>query len=169
MTKHHPPCSAPLRLADASALSIALGGAGRAPRRLGPRGGAFLASLLAALVALAADRLDEAVEMVLAVIVGDLVAGLDVLHGRDQDLAALDVGLGIGPAGMVDVAGDVAPGRAVDGPAAVELEQVAVVDLVGALVGDLRPPVLDDERALPDGAGGEQAEAGARAAETIGM
>src|SRR5262245_33803725 len=131
-------------------------------------GGALLAPLFPAFHALAALRLDEAVEMLLAVVVGDLVAGRDVLDRRDQDLALLDVGLGIGPAGMVDVARDVAPDRAVGGPALVDLEQVTVVELVGDRVGDARAPVLDDEIALVDRLGGEQAETGARAGDAIG-
>src|SRR5215470_12008397 len=64
----------------------------------------FLAPLLDALVALAADRLEEAVEIVAAVVVGDLVARLDVLDRADDHHAALaalgaraadDVGFGV--------------------------------------------------------------------------
>src|SRR5262245_11928899 len=106
--------------------------------------------------------------MLPAVVVGDLVTGLDVLDRRDQDLAFLDVGLGIGPAGRGDVSRDVAPDRAVDRPALVDLEQVAVVELVGDRVGDARTPVFDDEIALMDRLGGEQAEAGARAGDAVG-
>src|SRR5882672_9065712 len=116
-----------------------------------------------ALDALAAFRLDEAVKVILAVVVGDLVAGHDVLDRRDEDLALDDVGLGIRPAGVIDVARDVAPGRAVDRPTLVDLEQVAIVELVGQLVGNAPAPVLDDEVALLDGLGGEQAETCARA------
>src|SRR4051794_28455566 len=79
---------------------------------------ACFAPLFPALVALAPLRLDEAVEVVLAVVVGDLVARRDVLQRRDENLTLHDVGFGIRPARMVDVARDVAACSAVDGPAA---------------------------------------------------
>src|SRR5262249_19066550 len=120
------------------------------------------------MVALAALRLDEAVEVLLAVVVGDLVARRDVLDRADDDLALLDVALGVGAARVVDVAGDVAPDRAVDGPLLVDLEQVAIVHLVGDLVWNPRSPVFDDEIALLDRLGGEQAETGARAGNAVG-
>src|SRR5262245_38499535 len=130
---------------------------------------AQFAPLFPALVALAALRLDEAVEVVLAVVVGDLVARRDILHRRDQDLALHDVGFGVRPAGMVDVARGVAARGTIDGPAAVDLEEVAVVELVGDLVGEATAPVLDDEVALVDRLGREQAKTRTRTPETIWM
>jgi hypothetical protein len=57
------------------AVGFPLGGAG-----LGlTLGGAFLAALPLALYAPAADRLEEGVKVILAVVVGDLVASLDAL------------------------------------------------------------------------------------------
>src|SRR6266540_1031623 len=133
-------------------------------RSFPPVSGAAL--LLPAFAALAALGLDEADEVLLAVVVGDLVARRYFLDGADEDLALDDVGLGVRAARVVDVPRDVAPGRAVDGPALVELEQVAVVELVGDLVRDAPAPILDDEIALVDGLGREQAETCLRATDT---
>src|SRR5439155_5407942 len=90
--------------------------------RLAPLGGArfgtaFFAPLLDASDAFAADRLDEAVEVILAVVVGDFIAGPDIADCSDDDHAALagarpwsadHIRLGIGPAGMVGLARPVA-------------------------------------------------------------
>src|SRR5262249_9790326 len=47
---------------------------------------------------------EEVLVILLAVIVGDLLAGGDVAHGDEPDLALLYHWLRIGPAGMVHVA-----------------------------------------------------------------
>src|SRR5262245_26114434 len=139
------------------------------------QGSAFRAAIAAgavlfqALRALAAFGLDEAVEVILAVVVGDLVARRDVPDRRDENLALDDVGLGVGPARVIDVARDVAAGRAVDGPAAADLEQVAGVGAVGALVGGATGPALDYDAALADGLGRDQAEPGSRAGNAIAV
>src|SRR5689334_7836013 len=70
------------------------------------------APLLAAFVAPAAVRLDVGVEVVLAVVVVDLGAGLDVLDRLDADAPVADDRVGVRPAGMVDVARDVRTRRA---------------------------------------------------------
>src|SRR3954463_11200060 len=82
--------------------------------------GAQFFALLLASRAFAADRLQIRLEVIAAVIVVDLLARLDVLDGADHHLALAraDVGLRIGPAGVIDVARDVPAHRAVDGPAA---------------------------------------------------
>src|SRR6478735_8579255 len=97
-----------------------------------PRLGALLLALLLAGRAFAADRLQIGFEIVGAVIVIDLLARLDLLDGADEDLALarLNVGFGVRPAGVVDVAGDVLAYRTVDGPAAIEFEQIFVLDRV---------------------------------------
>src|SRR5262249_2198732 len=135
-------------------LLAALGGA-----QLGPP---FLAPLLDALVALAADRLEEAVEIVAAVVVGDLIARLDVLDRTDDHHAALaaegarpadHIGFGIRPAGMVGIARRIAAARPVHGPAAVELVHVARaarLQAVRLLVGDAAALVFGDNGALLD-------------------
>src|SRR5439155_6257726 len=85
--------------------------------RLGLAGAARRAALFGALDAFAADRLEEGFEIIAAVIVGDLVARLDVLDRAQDDLTVpRGVGLRIRPAGMVGVARDVAAGRTVEGP-----------------------------------------------------
>src|SRR5262245_23058046 len=70
---------------------------------LGPR---QLALLLAG-VALAADRLQVLLEVILAVVVVDLFARLDVLGGADEHpaIAGLHVGFGVRPASVIDVTG----------------------------------------------------------------
>src|SRR5262249_47887897 len=130
-------------------LLAALGGA--------QLGTPFLAPLLDALVALAADRLEEAVEIVAAVVVGDLVTRLDVPDRADDHHAALaalgaraadDVGFGVRPTGMVGVACDVAAARSVHGPAAVELVHVAraaCLQEIRHLVGDAAALVFGDD------------------------
>src|SRR5262245_41171143 len=84
-----------------------------------------LAPLRPAFRALASDGLEEELEIFLPVVVGNLVARLDRLDGAQDDLAAHDVGFGVGTAGVIGVAGDVAAARAVDGPAAVDLVEIA--------------------------------------------
>ena len=72
---------------------------------------------------------------------------------------------------MVDVARDIAARRAVDGPAAVDLVQIAVavgLDFAGLLGGEQGAFVFGDPAPLLDRPGGEQAEAGARAADAKG-
>src|SRR5690606_23621809 len=95
----------------------------------------------------------------------------DVLDGADGDgaLALIDVGFRVRPAGVIDVAGGVAAVRTVDGPAAVDLEQILVLDRVVLFLPAIEHPakILDDLGALGDGRGGEQAEPGAGAADAI--
>src|SRR5262245_7612489 len=107
----------------------------------------------------AAVLLDEGVEVVATVVVGDLVARVDGLDRADQNLVLLDIRFGVRPAGMVDVAGDVLAARAIDGPAVVDLEQVLGVELVGDPVVQLLARIADDETSPADELGGEKAEA----------
>src|ERR1700730_11703482 len=86
--------------------------------------GPFLGLLLQAGNALAADGFDEAIEISAAVIVGDLFILLDVLDRADLDHMLHEIGLGIRPARMVDVARDVFSAGTVDGPARVDLEKI---------------------------------------------
>src|SRR5262245_47221130 len=111
-------------------------------------------------MAAAAGILDKGDEIVPAVVIGDLVAGLDVLDRADLDRVPDDVGFGIRPAGMIDVAGAVAAVGTVDGPARIDLEQIAVADVVGDLGRNLPAAVSHDELALLDRNACEQAEPG---------
>jgi len=63
---------------------------------------------------------------------------------------------------MIDVTGDVLAHRAVDGPAAVEFEQIFVLDRVVLLLPGIqqRTKIADDLGALLDRLGGEEAEPG---------
>src|SRR3954453_6499065 len=103
-------------------------GFGRAP--LAPLGrlqlgAALLAPLLDALFALAAVRLDEPADIVASVMIGDLVARLNVLEGANEYFAiAPTIGLAIGATRVISVASNVLATRSVDGPAAVDLVQI---------------------------------------------
>jgi hypothetical protein len=98
--------------------------------------GTLLCPLLLAVVALAADRLEEDFEIVGAVVVVDFLARLDGLDGADDHLALarIDVRLGVRAASVVDIAGDILARGAVDGPAIVDFKQILVVDVVVLLV-----------------------------------
>ncbi len=97
--------------------------------------------------------------------IGDLVAGLDVLQSSDLDDVLDEVDFRIRPARMIDVARSVAAGGAVDRPSRVDLEQVAGVEIVGTRGRNLATVVADDELPFLDGHGREQAEPGLRAAD----
>src|SRR5882672_8524338 len=139
----------------------------------GPRLGALLLALLFASRAFAADRLQIRLEVVGAVIVVDLFAGLDVLDRADHDLAlaGADVGFRVRLAGMIDVARDVLAHGSVDGPAVVELEQIFVLDRVVFLLSAIEQwtKIADDFGALLDRFGGEETKPGAGTADAIGF
>src|SRR5205807_9692686 len=80
----------------------------------------------AAAAALAARLADDVVQVILAVIIGDLFARLDRPERVHKHAALTDGHVRIRIAGMVEVARDIAARRAVDGRAAVHLEQVTV-------------------------------------------
>src|SRR5262249_21207020 len=103
------------------------------------------------------------IEIVAAVIVGDLVARMDGLDRADQNLALLHIGFGVRPAGMVDIARDVLAARSVDGPTGVDLEKVLGVEPVGRSGGPHAAGVPDNEASLADQLGGEEAQASFRA------
>src|SRR5262245_19039304 len=129
-----------------------------------------LASPLHALGAFASVRLEKDVEIFPPVVVGDLLARLDLLP-RAQDHLALDhVGFGVRTARVIGIAAHVAAARAVDGPAAVDLVHVAAaagLEPLGLRIGDTAPLVLDDERAFLDRLGREQPEPGRRTADAV--
>src|SRR5262249_21764709 len=131
-----------------------------------------LAPLLHALGAFASVRLEKDVEIFPPVVVGDLLARLDLLP-RAQDHLALDhVGFGVRTARVIGIAAHVAAARAVDGEAAVDLVHVAAaarLEPLGLRIGDAAPLVFDDEGAVLDRLGREQPEAGRRAADAVGL
>src|SRR6516164_3941714 len=86
---------------------------------------AALAPPLHALGAFASRRFEKEVEIFPPVVVGDLLARLDLLP-RAQDHLALDhVGFGVRTARVIGVAAHVAAAGAVHGEAAVDLIHVA--------------------------------------------
>jgi hypothetical protein len=78
-------------------------------------------------------------------VVGDLVAGLDVLHGVDPDRAFADARFRVRPAAMIDVACQILSAGAVDRPPAVDLEHVPVVEVVGVRGANALARIFDDE------------------------
>jgi len=82
------------------------------------------------------------------------------------------MGFGIGSARMIGVASEILAGRPVDRPSTVDLVEIAVatrLQLFGLLGRELAAFILDDEGALLDRRCCEEAEPGARAADTKGM
>ncbi len=72
----------------------------------------------------AAVGLDVLIEIFFAVVVGELVARIDVLNRVYINVAALYLGLAVGRARVVDVARDVRARGAVDRLARIDLKQV---------------------------------------------
>src|SRR6516165_1181293 len=133
---------------------------------------AALAPPLHALGAFASRRFEKEVEISPPVVVGDLLARLDLLPRAQDHLALDDVGFGVRTARVIGIAAHVAPTRAVDGPAAVDLVHIAAaagLEPLGLRIGDAAPLVFDDERALLDRRGREQPEPGRRAADAVGL
>jgi hypothetical protein len=96
-----------------------------------PSRSAKLGALFSASPALATDRLNERVEIIAAIVIGDLVPRLDVLDGTDLDDVFDEVNFGVGAAGMIDVARPISAAGAINGPAVVDLKKIAIVDFVG--------------------------------------
>src|SRR5215813_9289794 len=136
------------------------------------RRAAALAPPLDASGAFAPRRFVKNIEIFPPVVVGDLLARLDLLP-RAQDHLALDhVGFGVRTARVIGIAAHVAAARAVDGEAAVDLVHVAAaagLEPLGLRVGDAASLVLDDERAFLDRLGREQPESGRRTADAVGL
>src|SRR5688572_15611972 len=106
----------------------------------------------------AAVLAQELVEILLAVVVSELLAGSDVAQGEDIDAALADLGLAVGHAGVIDVARAVRARRAVEHLAAAHVEEIArIADLV-LLVGKQLARIFDDAGALGDGLAGKQPE-----------
>src|SRR6266436_4624940 len=139
---------------------------GASPRKLGPsRPGPTprslrtnLGAFLGASPALATHGLDEGVEIIAAIVIRDLVTGLDILDRPDLDHVFHEIGFGIRSAGMIDVARAVPAVGAVDGPARVDLEHVAGIELVGGFAANLPAAVANDELPLLDCDTGEETQ-----------
>src|SRR5215831_17695187 len=130
------------------------GSLGPTPRSLRTNLGAFLG----ASPALATHGLDEGVEIIAAIVIRDLVTGLDILDRPDLDHVFHEIGFGIRSTGMIDVARPIPAAGAVDGPAGVDLEQVAGIELVGGFTANLPAAVANDELPLLDCDTGEETQ-----------
>lgn len=125
----------------------------------GPTSGfAHLGAFLGTRPAFAANFLDEGIEIISAIVIGDLVPGLDVLDRTNLDRVFHEINFGVRSARMIDIARPVSAAGAVDGPAAVDFEEIAGIELVGDFGSNLPPAVADDELALPDWDAGEETQ-----------
>ena len=111
----------------------------------------------------AAELLDEALDVFLAVVVGDFFSLLDVPLGHDKDSTATIEGFAVRPAGVVGIARGVVARTAVDVPAGIHVKHVAVVPLIPHRGRDPFADVLDNGRPLLDRGDGKEAETGATA------
>src|SRR5215831_3119557 len=131
------------------------------PSRLGPTPRSLrtnLGAFLGASPALATHGLDEGVEIIAAIVIRDLVTGLDILDRPDLDHVFHEIGFGIRSTGMIDVARPIPAVGAVDGPARVDLEHVAGIELVGGFTANLPAAVANDELPLLDCDTGEETQ-----------
>src|SRR5262249_58288541 len=100
--------------------------------------------------AFASRRFEKNIEIFPPVVVGNLLARLDLLPRAQDHLALDDVGFGVRTARVIGIAAHVAAARAVDGPAAVDLGHVAAAPGPPPPVppaGGAAPPVLGPRRA----------------------
>src|SRR5438876_850704 len=109
-----------------------------------------LRSLARTCRALATHGLDEGCEIITAVMIRDFLTGFDVLDCPDPDLMPHEIDFRVRPAGVIDVARLVAAARAVDGPARVDLEQIARIELIGGFGADFPAAVTHDELSFAD-------------------
>src|ERR1700733_10770000 len=118
--------------------------------------------------AAATERLDVKLEILLAVIERDLLARRDGAQRHEHDLAAAQHGLRVRLAAMIEIASQVAPRGAVDGPLPVDLEHVfgAKAPLAPLRLRGRDPlaAIGDDIVSLRERPCREQAEPGRRAA-----
>ena len=104
-------------------------------------------ALAARLAQASAAAFEEVVAVVLAVVVGDFLAGLDAPHRHDHDAAIARDRLGVRPAGMIDITAQIPAGRAVDRPFLGKDEQVARVPRLAThrfFFRQQRSPIGDD-------------------------
>ncbi|MGA7956292.1 MAG: hypothetical protein WCA26_04495, partial [Xanthobacteraceae bacterium] len=83
-----------------------------------------LGGLGAAWRATAAAIFDEEPIIFLPIVEGDFFARLDTAQGNEYEATLAPDGLRVRPARMIDIARPIPSRRAVNGPAAVELEQI---------------------------------------------
>jgi hypothetical protein len=84
-------------------------------------------------------------------------------------MARMNIGLRVRLAGVIDIAGDIIPHRAVDGPAVGQLEQIFVLDRIFVFLLRIqeRPEIADDPGPLLDRLGGKEAESGTGTADAV--
>lgn len=127
----------------------------------GPTSGfAHLGAFLGTRPAFAANFLDEGIEIIAAIVIGDLVPGLDVFDRTNLDRVFHEINFGIRSARMIDIARPVSAVGPVDRPAVVDLEQVPGIEMLGFGGGYLPADVSDDELSLFDRHQRKQAKAG---------
>jgi len=101
--------------------------------------------------AAAAHGFDYIVEVVFAVIVGKLFASFDVPLGPDPDsLIPRNYSLGIGPARMIDVAGDIVAGTPINRELIIQFEEIFAGSFFNLFIGNQWTKILDDPCPLRD-------------------
>ena len=112
--------------------------------------------------AFTAVRLDKIVEVLFAVVIGELLTGSDVPLRVDIYFSAHNVGFAIRSAGMVHIAGTVLPRRAVYNLLLAHLKEVPTALFVRRLTGEYDTVVLNNKIAALYVAFGVQSEPGGR-------
>jgi len=104
-------------------------------------------------------RLDVFIEILLAVIIGDLLAEHNIAFCFDPHMAFGCIGLGIGPAGMIDIASSVPPWCAVDVDMFVDIENIQAGCFVVGGIRQHASDIFDNLLPLGNRFHGKKAEA----------
>lgn len=118
-----------------------------------------------AVSAATAHRFDDLLEVVFAVVKGDLLAGSDTTLGFDKDRVLLvrEFGISVRAAAVVDIAADVRAILPIEGPGVVQGEEIFAAASVGFFSRDLLAGVFDDLLILGVVARGEEPKPSATA------
>ena len=96
----------------------------------------------------AAEFLDKAFEVVLAVVIGNFFSYLDVSFGHDEDTATTIERFTVGPTGMIGIPSRIVARTAIDIPLGIDIEHVAIVTKVTLACRDTFANVFNNSRIL---------------------
>ncbi len=111
----------------------------------------------------ATEFFNEALEMILAVVVGNFFTNLDIFLGDDKDPTATVDRLSIRTAGVIGIARRIVARAAIDIPFGIHIEHIAVIPLVTLTRRDAFTDIFDDGRPLLYRRQSKETQAGARA------